>query len=86
MTAAGTELPIPNVRSSVANGVPAQVVDATQALNRSAGVANPSGQDMLNASSSHFEPTRTSAVLADGYQVVKSFRYLLTDPRQSDIL
>ena len=31
-------------------------------------------------------PSRTSAALANGLQVVKSFRYLLTDPRQSDIL
>jgi hypothetical protein len=27
-----------------------------------------------------------SAVLANGQQAVKSFRYLLTDPRQFDIL
>ena len=31
------------------------------------------------------DPTRTTA-LTNGYQVVKSFRYLLTDPRQFDIL
>ena len=37
-SAIGTELPIPNVRSSVANG-----------------------QDMLNASSWHFDPEQTSA-------------------------
>src|SRR2546423_5258538 len=31
------------------------------------------------------DPTRTSTALTNGYQVVKSFRYLLTDPRQFDI-
>ena len=31
-------------------------------------------------------PLQTSAVLANGQQAVKSFRYLLTDPRQFDIL
>src|SRR5438876_10327356 len=31
-------------------------------------------------------PLQTPAVLANGQQAVKSFRYLLTDPRQFDIL
>ena len=35
---------------------------------------------------SQADPTRTSTALTNGYQVVKSFRYLLTDPRQFDIL
>src|SRR5262249_18822209 len=34
----------------------------------------------------HFYSLQTSAVLANGRQPVKSFRYLLTDPRQFDIL
>jgi hypothetical protein len=43
MTAYGTELPIPNVRSSVANGGKAD--------------------KKLNASSSHFDPDRSSALV-----------------------
>ena len=35
---------------------------------------------------SQADPTRTSTALTNGYQVVKSFRYLLTDPRRFDIL
>jgi hypothetical protein len=31
-------------------------------------------------------PVRRMGALANGQQVVKSFRYLLTDPRQFDIL
>jgi hypothetical protein len=32
------------------------------------------------------DPLQTSAALANGQQVVKSFRYHLTDPRQFDIM
>jgi hypothetical protein len=32
------------------------------------------------------DPTRTSAALGNGQQAVKSLRYLLTDPRQFDIV
>ena len=43
-----------------------------------------SGKRLLALSiSTHF---KRSAVLANGQQAVKSFRYLLTDPRQFDIL
>ena len=41
---------------------------------------------VLAKESAVFDPTRTSTALTNGYQVVKSFRYLLTDLRQFDIL
>ena len=41
---------------------------------------------MLTSRFTAYDPTRTSTALTNGYQVVKSFRYLLTDPRQFDIL
>jgi hypothetical protein len=44
------------------------------------------GPHLLAVSFSQFDPIRSSAALANGEQVVKSFRYLLTDPRQFDIL
>src|ERR1700720_3524690 len=37
----GTSLPLRTIKGMSGVGVPAQLVDATQALNRSAGVANP---------------------------------------------
>ena len=44
------------------------------------------GPHLLGVSFSQFDPIRSSAALANGEQVIKSFRYLLTDPRQFDIL
>ena len=45
-----------------------------------------SGRATKAALKSESDPKRTSAALANGQQVVKSFRYLLTDPRQFDML
>ena len=51
-------------------------------------VRNPEqfGRHILTQSFTARDPTRTSTALTNGYQVVKSFRYLLTDPGQFDIL